>query len=1092
MKKQTLRKTAFAMLTALFITSLSACGKSGSEENQTTTAPEADILPSLTSWDGVSIRPHGTGEGTATLCGTGIRVTSDVGRASNVLSFDGSSGILELPKDIWQTVTDAVTIAFSYKAASDASDDACLFQTNISGYETGDTFWKDAPEISLTAGGTLRIYAGTRTINGELQNSCTYNNGVGDDDLKYAEPHGYKPRYSAKFDAPSKGEWHQVVLSIAKDSLHIYVDGNECTYTAQTPTDDLTSTLTYLFGAFDEGETLFPLYKTTSVSGSVYKGVSSFKGDVDDIAVYYRALSSSEAASLPKDAAYLWSFDTADLITETPKESSDLSKYLGTTPLTEATRLTAVSPDGKKEMKLWTDTDGHYYYSITDNDEVIVESSLIGIETKEGALWEALTLEESSIQTSSFHETYPTFTGPRTEATNHYNETSFVLKNDAGSFRFVIRAYDDGIAYRYEDVTAGSGAVVTMLDEKSEVILPHEAVTWAFPLNGTYEGEFVKRTGRQLQALSQLLSTPVLAQTGTHWTLISEAAVFNNDGSYCSSALQTSSDSMALNWTFGLARDPARESTGELDSPGHIAIKEFETKNGFRTPWRVFVVSDDLNTFTQTNLIGNLNPEPDSSLYADTSYIKPGKVAWSWWAEGDQQNNYEKHVEYIDFAAENGWEYVCLDVGWTAFENRLAQLCDYAKEKGVGIFVWVNYRDIKTQENRDLLFSRWAKAGAVGIKADYFESDEPSVLKVMEDTAITCAKNKLMLLYHGCVRPGGEYRTYPNVLSMEAVQGEEYHKWFNYPSVQNCLVYPFTRNVLGSMDFTPVATKSGGNEATYGFGLAQAVVYESALQHLAYAASSYKNYTGLALLNHLPTAWDDTRLLEGMPGEYVTIARQNGENWWIGAMTQNARTAAVSLDFLNGTGYHAYIYEDKEDGTCLAWRMIDVTSTDCLELNLSDFGGAAVLLTKGTIDTTIGTNSEFNSPDFTYYEAESKSNLLAGTAVTAGSAFCSGGQKVGYVGNGAGNTLTFPDIQVDESGSYTLRLFYCCGEKRKVVLTVNGEEYIMENLNSGDYVHPAVAEISIPLKTGSNTIMLSNPSYYAPDIDRIAISKKTQ
>ena len=757
--------------------------------------------------------------------------------------------------------------------------------------------------------------------------------------------------------------------------------------------------------------------------------------------------------------------------------------------ITEIPDLATLSPDKNTKVSILKDESGKFYYSVTDHNKVIVENSTIGMELAQGDLSKNLVYDNNSKTNTEINETYETITGWSKTAINHCNETSFQLKNDNGSFTFTVRAYDDGIAYKYTDVKAGNSENLTVKDEKSEIVFPKTAVTWGFQLNGTYEGEYIERDGAKLEALSQKISTPMLAKVEDYYVLVTEAEVFNIDGQYGSSALKTESGSINLKWSFGLARDK-NEPADELTSPAHSDIKEITTVNGFRTPWRVMVISEDLDEFTGSNLISNLNPEEDKDLYADKDYIKPGKVAWSWWSEGDSQGDYSKHVEYIDFAAENNWEYVCLDAGWRAFENRLEQLCSYGKEKGVGIFVWINYKDIKDEKTTDELFKKWHDAGVVGIKTDYFESDEPSVLKVMENTAKISAKNKLMILYHGCIRPGGEYRTYPNILTTEAVQGEEWHKWFAFPTVKNCLMYTFTRNICGSMDYTPVGTKVGSNDATYGFGIGQTVVYESALQHFAYAASSYKKYNGLSFLNNIPVTWDKSKLIEGCPGEYVTIARKNGENWYIGTMTLESRNAKVDLDFLDEGTYNAYIYGDNETGTKLTVTQKQVTKQDSLELTLLANGGAGVIITKDTIDITIGSNDEFNSPDYDYYEAESGNNTLNGTAVKASSAFCSGGQKVGYVGNGAANTLTFNNIEVAETGKYTMRLYYCSGENRKVIITVNGEkEYTLENLNSGDYVHPDMAELEVQLNEGENTITLSQPDYYAPDIDMIAIKK---
>lgn len=756
--------------------------------------------------------------------------------------------------------------------------------------------------------------------------------------------------------------------------------------------------------------------------------------------------------------------------------------------ITEMEQLHTASPDGNTVVRFWADEDGFWSYSVTDRDRKIIDRSHIGMVMQEGNLFRGLSLVEDSVEIKEIQETYELFTGYNEVMENHCNVTSFVLKNDQGSFRLEVRVHDDGFAYRYLDVMAGDGERVTVLTEKSEVALPMNIRTWSFGLNGTYEGTYEKRDYSQLRSLSQKLCTPVLVKIGETWMLLTEAGALNNDGQYCTSALQTKSGSVTLNWCFGLRRDPAREAKGEVDSPGHLDIKTLETVNGFDTPWRVAVIADDLNELINTSLISDLNPPADEELFADIGYIKPGKVAWSWWAEGSYTGVYDKHIEYIDFAAENGWEHICMDADWRNFEGRLAEICDYARDKGVGVFVWVNYRDLKDKDAMEALVAKWAEAGVAGLKTDYFESDEPSVLQVMQNVAECCAKNRLMVLYHGCIRPGGECRTYPNILSTEAVLGEEFHKWSEAPTVANCMMYPFTRNICGSMDYTPTGTKVD-SEATYGFCLAQTIVYESALQHFAYAAAAYRNYNGLALLNHIPTTWDETLLLDGFPGEYVTIARRNGENWFVGSMTGEARTVEFALDFLGDGNYNAYIYENRLDDTGLELRELIVTKEDRIVLELTKGSGAAMMITKETIDTTVGENKEMNPQGYVFYEAESFDNILTGAAGRAGGSFCSGGQKVGYVGH-VGNNLTFPKITVDETGTYRLLLYYCSGENRKATLTVNGEkQYQLENLNSGDYSRPAVAEVRVELKAGTNTLEISNPTAYAPDIDRIGISE---
>lgn len=372
----------------------------------------------------------------------------------------------------------------------------------------------------------------------------------------------------------------------------------------------------------------------------------------------------------------------------------------------------------------------------------------------------------------------------------------------------------------------------------------------------------------------------------------------------------------------------------------------------------------------------------------------------------------------------------------------------------------------------------------------YFESDEASVLFNMQNVATTAAKYRMMVLYHGCVRPAGEYRTYPNVLSMEAVQGEEWHKWFKYPTTENCLLYPFTRNILGSMDYTPLGTASSNGE-TYGFAIAKSVVYQSALQHFSNAASIYKKYNGLSLLNNIPTVWDETTVLDGAAGENISMIRRNGENYFYGAMTVAARTESLELGFLGEGEYNAYIYGDNEGGTALKITTKKVTNADVLDFDLLNKGGVAVMFTKEEINLDC---YELTDGDVvaggTKYEAESAENTLSGTAVVENSPLCSNGAYVGWIGLGANNTLQFNKIVVEKDGEYEIILSYSCNENRKVNVLVNGtDSYELIELNSGSWTETAKKSFKVTLKAGENTIQFGNASAYAPNIDYIIVKE---
>lgn len=568
--------------------------------------------------------------------------------------------------------------------------------------------------------------------------------------------------------------------------------------------------------------------------------------------------------------------------------------------------------------------------------------------------------------------------------------------------------------------------------------------------------------------------------------LFSESDVYANDISYGKSLLETKSGSASLLWRFGFDRDPAQEVTDELASPGHLRITEVRTINGFTTPWRVAIIADDVNELLGSDVIDSLCPAMDKELFMDTSWIKPGKVSWSWWS-GCDQRNYDIQVDHVDFSSKYGWEYCCLDAGWPAFEDRIEEICKYAKKKNVGIILWVNYFNLKTPEEIEKLFSQWSKWGVVGVKTDYFESDDIDVLEVMKNVAEIGAKYKLMVYYHGCINPCGETRTYPNIMTSEAVLGEEFRKWSTSPSPRNCLMYPFTRNVTGSMDYTPSCIVIGKTGESAGFSLAKSIVYESALQHFASSAYSFPSFLGLPILSKMPTSWDKSTVLEGYPGDYITYLRQSGDDYYIGSMTLKKRTADVKLDFLGDGEYKAYVYYDK-DGE-LALREEKVTSKSTLKLEMPEIGGAAVLITKDKFDTKVEDSATNDLEGYKYYECED--GKLSGAANISDSTMCSGGKKVGYVGNGNQNSLDIT-VDVDKDGKYELLVYFCTGESRGLDIYVEGKKYEMKNLTSPGFDIPSSKSITVELKKGKNKISLTRSSGYAPDLDRIAVSEKAK
>lgn len=677
--------------------------------------------------------------------------------------------------------------------------------------------------------------------------------------------------------------------------------------------------------------------------------------------------------------------------------------------------------------------------------------------------------------------------GKHTRIRDNYKEISFPLKKGNSTLTVYFRVYDDGMGFRY---ALDHGASIK--EETSQVIFPRQSKFWGNWPNATYEWDMVELPRDRANETNATYSCPYTGVINDkYWVTVTEASVFNEDNPYCAGALQFIGDYHSLRFKGG------------------VKVSGISMGSAFHTPWRAVVIGDSLDQMSSSDLILNLNPP---SVIEDTSWIRPGKTAWSWWSSGgDSPVEYHTQKDYIDFAADNGWDFVCLDFGWALWDDseaKVKELCDYASAKDIGIYLWygVNnkghsgYKDSKgnpAYPYYSLLdeativreFKRIRGLGVSGVKVDYYESDTQETMKQMNLCAKIAAENHLMVLFHGCTIPRGESRTYPNIVSFEAVNGSEYYKWFEAPALANRVSYTFTRNVVGSADFTPTGIPIYGIKATPGFALADVVTIESGIQHFAHSVYTYQGNKALPFLNDVPVAWDDMKVLDGYPMQFNVTARRSGSSWYVGASTISARKVSVKLsELVDDDGiYTAYLFGDNKDGSDLEVRIIrDVTKDSVIEQDLLPNGGFAMKITKSGMKLTTPYSN------FKFYEAEN-AKLSGKARVTSGKdgKYSSGSAYVGYVGGGAGNDVTFENVNVDKAGEYTLRIYYVSGERRSLSIDVNGTNAgRLDGLyaNRNDWSGIAAADTKVNLKAGNNTIKLYNNSGNGPSIDRIAVA----
>lgn len=508
--------------------------------------------------------------------------------------------------------------------------------------------------------------------------------------------------------------------------------------------------------------------------------------------------------------------------------------------------------------------DGTLTLAVRDGARTLVEPSPVGIVTEDADLTGGLRLVDR--QNRRVAERYTTVVGKERRRTVDMAESRFALEGAGGArVDMVVRAGPDGVAYRYV-LPEGSGDVRR---EASGFVLPGDAPARLSDYSVNYEQPYDGSTAAG--AASGPYAYPALFQVGDDHVLLSEADV---DGRYPASRLTHTEGSGRYDVTLA---DPAVP----MPADGPLA-----------TPWRT-VIAGDLATVTESTLVDDLAP---SSRVADTSWIRPGTVAWSWLAGfGAAQRSLETQQRFVDYAAAHGWEYSLVDDGWNT-TDWMPQLMEYAERRGVGVLLWMHWTDLDTAAERTAQLDKVKKWGAAGLKIDFMDSDSRERMGWYDEILRETADRELMVNFHGSTLPHGIQRTWPHVMTMEGVHGAEQGD----VQADDMATLPYTRNVVGSMDFTPMGFQFGQRNNTEAAELALSVVYESGFQNYAGSVEAYRSRPEVArFLEQVPTVWDESRLVAGSPGEGATFARRNGDRWFVGSIRAgDAGTERVPLTFL--------------------------------------------------------------------------------------------------------------------------------------------------------------------------------------------------
>ena len=629
------------------------------------------------------------------------------------------------------------------------------------------------------------------------------------------------------------------------------------------------------------------------------------------------------------------------------------------------------SPNGRVAVALSLTPDGVPQYTVSWRDAQVIAPSALGLDLGEGGKLDT-GFRITGTQRNRGDRRYRLVAGKSAEVRDHYNELVVGLADKEGhALDVVLRAYDDGAALRYR--LPRPADTLTIRGEFTGFAFPRDYACWALNLGrfGTsHEGEYDPVAASKLRP-HNLVELPLVCRSGNAATTfaIAEADLDQYAGLYLSGR---------ADGDLGVEA----KLSPRLDEPDiAVRLRADEIASAkFETPWRAIMLGDTPGSLIESNLIANLNPP---TPIADTSWIRPGKSAWDWWSGGlapDVPNagmNDATMRRYIDHAASLSLQYMLIDDGWyhgSTGDGRyhadaditrsvpaidLPGLVLYAGERGVGIWVWAHWKALDARMEEAL--AHYEKLGIKGIKVDFMDRDDQQMVAFYHRLLASAARHRLLVDLHGAYRPTGLNRTWPNYLTQEGVLGAEYNKWTRRITATHNLTLPFTRMLLGPMDYTPGGFRNVRPEefeprhigpmvmTTRAQQLAMFVVYESPFAVVADSPDVYAGAPGADFLAQVPVTWDETRVLAGEIGEHIVIARRSGHDWYVGAMgNEEARTLSVTLDFLPAGAFEATLYQDGDEPKDLRRETRRVDAKQSLPLVLAASGGAVVRLTPAT------------------------------------------------------------------------------------------------------------------------------------------------
>lgn len=641
---------------------------------------------------------------------------------------------------------------------------------------------------------------------------------------------------------------------------------------------------------------------------------------------------------------------------------------LACTCVCQAAEHRIASPSG--DLAVVVCDDNGLTYRVDISGQTVVTQSALGLTFKDGTMMGPSAIITDT-QTSQHQGQWENRFGQRRLVPDNWQQLTVTLKQDTDSqrtFGLIVRVFDEGIAFRYDLPVASELGDFVLTDELTEIRFAEDYRCWMGEQSECAENIYPEKKLSDIQAGSQgrpyRCVLPLLVETPAGYVAVAESDLIDWSG-------------MALTGTGSPAVKVTLAQRG--DGNGKVVSSVPRV-----SPWRVMMIGKQAADLVDTDLIATL---ATPCRLDDVSWIKPGVSAWdAWWTGMNQydprrntgvnaRGTTESHKEYIDLASDMGWQYQLMD--WYWYENMWAgdgdfsrisrhidfpELIAYAQQKHVRPLIWANSVTVRSVGIEKSL-KQFRDMGFAGVKIDFLNSDSQETVQYSQEIVATAAKYQLLINFHGMYAPTGFARTYPNYITQEGVLGNEYYKLpGNKCTPQHTVMLPFTRGLLGPMDFTPGGFINVAPEdfkityptqvmGTRAHQLAMTVVYSSPMLVLCDSPKNYRGQAGVDFLKNIPTVWDETKVLQGEVGEFIVVARKSGNRWYLGAMSgDNAMQLKVSTDFLGDSTWNVHSFADNPESDNYQ-AVVESKETvnaqkSVLTISLKPAGGYAAIMTQ--------------------------------------------------------------------------------------------------------------------------------------------------